>query len=706
MPSAKRYLPALFLVVAIFLHGCSPRGTAPGTSDRKGFLVHVPRDAEGFLALHEPAKHWEEIASGLGPLLNDPAARTAWSRSPAGRLFEPFATTPAAAEWASAFRDAAGEEMFVMLGPGTAAQLAALQQIKRLFEAARLRNLFTPGAGMEMEVPETSPGQAGEEDLPTAAFTEVIVPLPPAMEEALQRFVREFAIPPVVLGAKIPPSSALPALLDKWVAALPEKIRRDKVAVASRGEFTRVRLPLAAVIPRDTAIRARDMLSANIGDPYTATYIVRDLLAKMTTVSFGRVEGYFLMTVGTHDGLPPLAKDPAHSLAANPAISGLAADPDAALAALFYADPMLVSLAATPPPVGEYLDAALDAALEFAPADRIRALRDAAAPLRLQSEELFRPRISAAGGIVTVSDKGWRAEMLGGSFAPRLAMDNASPLLPPDRALALLWTEHWEKGYAAKLLQFSVGMTTFAKDWFDALGPVFMDEKQLARTRAILAWLQPAEPNKLEEAAGLVAGGLGQDTALALSLDGEMPGPPLAPASAESASLPRIALAAEVQDAGRLAAAWNSLVSAPSVSRWPAPTVTAIADGGSCHEYSIPLGGPDLAPAVTMREDRWILGSSGRFTQLVAKLPGTSGADPSVQSVTIRTAPISAFAAGWAKALQADPTLAPLVKNILPPEPATLSAAAEILEKPRQFKYEARWENETLRRVFELAPAP
>lgn len=686
-----RFLPALLIAAAVLFAGCG-RQSPPAHWAQSGFVLNVPKDAEGFVALYQPAQSWREISAALSPLLNDTAARESWARTPAGRLLQPFLATPAAAEWSAAMQQAADEEVFVMFGQGTAAQMASLQQVKRLFEAARLRNLFTPAAPVEMQMPDAVPEETSPDDLPQAAFNEVIVPLPPAMEEALQRFVREFAIPPVLLGAKLRPDAALPALLEKWAAGLPDKIQRDKITIAPHGEFTRVRLPLALVIPRESAVRARDMLAANIGDPYTATYIVRDLLAKTTIVCFGRIGPYFVISAGTHDSLPALAADPANSLAASPLMSRLAPGTGTRLAALFYADPIMVSLAATPPPFGEYLDAALESALEFAPADRIRPLREAAAPLRLQAEELLRPRISAAAGTISATDTTWRAEMFGGSFAPRLAMENATPLLPADPALAIVWTERWEKDYASKLLRLAASAAKFAGDWFDALGPVFLDESQLTRERAIVALMQPVGGTQSDEAAQLLCSGLGRDTAFALAHG--------------DALLPKAAIAADVENRTDLAAAWSALVSGPTSPRWPAPEPEQLAGGGALYAFPLPLGDPDLSPSLAIDDNLWILGTSAPFARFLATLPREAKRDPSVQSVVIRTAPIAAFAGKWASSSQGEATLPAFVGGFMPQDPKTLAAAAEVLRIPRLFEYSARWENDTLHRVFELSPAP
>ncbi len=705
-----RFFPAVLLITVLFaVAGC--RKIEPETADNPwadtGFLRHVPADAEGYVSMVRPRDLWRTIAPAWQPLLDAPALHESWQRTTPGRLAGAYLEAPATAPLLEALAEAADQEVFVVLGAGTGAQLASLQQIKRLFAAAQLRNLFTPLPPADTPDAEDVPLEELPEDLASAAFTEVIVPLPPAMQETLEKFVRDAAIPPLVLGAKITPDSTLPRLLEEWVAGLPEKLPRDKVPAGPHGEFTRVRLPVTMLVPTNVAVRARDILAVNIGDPYAATYIIRDLLAKVTTLGFGQMHGYFVISVGTETGLPVLAGSEENSLITAPAVQRLEPLLAAGHAALFYADPLVVSLAAAPPPVAEYLDAAMESALEFAPAEKINPLRDAADKLRTQAGELFRPRAAAVGGLVQSTGDAWRAELFGGSFAPRLALGNAAPLVAPGPGVDLLWTESWEEGYARRLLDFTAGLAAFAADWIEALGPVFLDDTQQSRANALLQLVgKPVE--QLEHTAGkLIDGALDPHVFFALALDGTVPRPPLLPATVENALLPRLAAGAGLRDREALSRGWQELTAAgPDPARWPEPLVSSDPGGVESYEYPLPLGGPDLGLTVTVTGQRWILGSSRPFNQSVAALPSPAAGQVAVQTIELTTPPLATFAAACAAALTAEPSLAESIGKPVLSDPGTLEAAARVLQTPRRFRYEARWEKDMLHRVLELTPAP
>lgn len=704
----QRLPVALLAALLLAAAGCGrdkeePAAPPENLADVFPFLRHAPGDSEAFLAVRHPAGIWRRFAAAWEPVLSDPGVRESWEETAAGRLADAFLAAPRTPDLLEALREASEHEMFVLCGRGTSSQLASLQQAKRLFEAARLRNLFTPWPAAD-NPEEELPLEEIAEDPARAAFTEVVVPLPPAMQETLEEFVRNAAVPPLLLGAKLPADAALPGLLEEWAAALPEKIPRDRVVRGGQDTFTRVRLPVTMLVPSAVAARARDILAANIGDVYAATYIVRDLLSKVTTLGFGRRHGWFVVSLGDESGFPEPASAPDDSLAAVPALRALEAWPAGNAEAVIYADRLVVGLAAAPPPVAEYLDAALESALEFAPAETIGPIRAQAAPLRAQAAELFRPRTFPFAGVLQQSGGAWRAEMSGGSLAPRLAAANADPLLTPDAAVDLLWTEQWEDGYVRRLAEFAGGMAAFAGSWVEALGPVFLEGTNRGVAEGVLRGVAGPAERLAGNAAELVGHALGPQVALAVSFDGTMPSAPLLPAAAGKAILPRVAAVAALRDRDSLARVWADLTATGRQTPWPPPPGTTEADGAVSYLYPLPSGGPDLGAVVTMTDSRWILGNSRAYNEIVGVLPGDR--DAAVQTIEFSTAPLATFAAAWSEALAAEPSLAPLLGGLLPDDPQTLSALADVLKSPRSLRYEAKWDDGTLRRVVELGPAP
>jgi hypothetical protein len=703
---ARRFRPTVALLLAVAaLSGC---GRAPEPREvwgKAGFVAHLSARTEACLSIRGAAAWGPSVTATWWPLVSGPARGDTWLRRPEGRLLEAFLQAPDTGALAAAVLASGGEEVCVAFGPGTAEQLASLQQVKRLFEAARIRNLFTPAPAADLFPPGAdTPGDDWPEDLAVAAFSEVIVPLPPVMQEALENFVRHAAIPPVLAAFRSGDGENIPlaAFLEAWAAGLPDNIPRDRVEFPGHGAFTRVRLPVMSVVPREVAVRARDILAANIGDPSTATDLIRTLMAKTTTLCFGRTRGYFVISVGTGDPLRGLARDFADSLPAGGGLDRLTPLLGPDHAALLYADPLIVSLAAAPPPVGEYLDAALESALEFAPAGQIRALREAAAPLREEAAELFHPRVAALAGLLATGEDGWKAEVFGGSFAPRLATDNAVPLLAADGQVALLWTEHWEKGYAARLSVFAARAAAFADLWLEVLGPVFLDDADHDRAGRILGQLAGATAAFRHGAAPLLERAFDRGVALVVGLDGVMPPPPFAPAG--EAVLPRVAVAADLRDPRALADLRQRLTADPAMARAEPSGTTA--GGSATFTYPLPLAGPDLSPSVSVGHGRWVAGSAPSFTAAVTTWPRAPREHASVQAIAATTAPFAALASAWAGAFAEETNLPCPPTDLIPADPATLRAVAALLQTPRRLVYETRWHQGTLHRVIRLQDVP
>lgn len=696
-------LLVLGLVLGLSLSACRRAPEHVGSWDDVPAAQLAPADSEGFLLIREAGSLRGSLAPAWRNLSADPAVLAAWKTTPWSRILE--ALVPEADQTAQFLADFTAGDTFVILGPGTATQLATVQQVKRLFEAARLRNLFTPlpPSGVPAEMPE--PLDDPSVNLESAAFTEVMVPLPPAMEAALEHFVQTAQVPPVIFGGQLPAGSNVPARLAAWAEGLPPHVTRDTFDFEG-SPFVRVNLLVANLVPREAAVRARDLLAANIGDPYNATLIVRGLLAKPTTISFGQARGFFLVCIGFPEGIPILAASADASLAAAPAMQPLVAHLGPGAVAVFHADALIAGLAASPPPVGEYLDAALESALEFAPSHRIRPLREAASFLRARAADLFKPRVSAASGVIRRDNARWSAEIFGGSLAPRLSGENARPLLGDAPSFGLVWNEHWEEGYARRLLEFTGKLAAFSADWTDALGPDFPEAGRSTGSpsgalQGPAAGLAAVDPVLWDLA-------LGRQVALAVDLSGVAPPPPLLPEAAGRTSVPRLAIAAGAGDRRALQDIWGQLTAASDgnpLSTWPPPSTRTLPGGAVLHEYPLPLGRADLGAAVALDDSRWVLSTSPGFAETVAGAHG-GGKDRSIQTVTIETAPFARFASTWAEALEAEPSLAGWIPGFLPSTPAALRAAALLLQTPRRFHYEARWDNGAVRRSLVLEPSP
>lgn len=646
-----RHLFFALLALGLLLPAACRRNTpdvpAVDTWTHAGFLAQVPADAEAFLLFQQPREIFAELSRLLTPATNDPALRTVWQNSPWWPIAAEFHRAPAAAPLWPAWQDAAHHEFFVVLGTGAAAQLSDAQKIVRFFAAARLRNLFTPGAEImtDLEPVPLEPAENWSE----AAFTEVMTPLPPAMEEALEKFVRDAAVPPLMLAAKISDTSPLPTTVRTWMESLPPQIPRDEVTFPPHGNFSRVRIPLSLLVPSSAAIKARDILAAQIGDPYRASHIVRQLLSSPCVISCGRIGEYFVVTAGTEDGRPLLASEPERSLTTLPIVQQIQPWHGASTAALLYAAEPLVRQTSRPPPLHEYLDAAMESAYEFAPADRIKPLQSAAADLRRQIDHLFNPHIAPLAAALLRDNRTWTWQSFGGSLAPRFARENATPVFSTAAPAPVVWNENWQPGYAGHFLNFIDGLTHFISAWVEALRGVFPEPlafsglPQLPVTPETLIWINEA----ISPQFGLVA------------------------AARRNDAFPEFAVAAAVGDAD----SWNAST-------------------------------PALLRGATLINDRALFAFPSTYAATAANFVSSEGSSPGVQLMRMDTALLADSLSAWSAQLRSSPDNMTNLSDHWLFEPEAIDSLAAMFRTPRRITAATFWEDKMLRRTLTLEPTP
>lgn len=674
--------------------GCDQKPPATPSWDNAGFVTHVPRDTEGFLSLQKPMKHWRHLQPMWNTFLSDPALQASWRKSPWGQIAGTITSSETLAPLGRAILEADSDEYIFILQRGAATPLAAALQMQRLFKSARLQNLFTPSPAENIS--SELPTKSHADSLEAAAFTDISVPLTPAMEEALKKIVKDISVPPFLVGIKLhAKDESLPKAFKTWAEALSDKFLREKFVLAPHGEFTRVRTQIAYLLPKGAAQRGRDALAATIGDPYTATDLLRTFISKPIVISFGEAFGYFFVMIGPDNASPVFAENFETSLAALPAMAPLASQSPSKIAALFYADALLVGLSVPPPPLQKYLDAALVTALEFAPAEHVESLSTSATTLQRQTDALFHPLVAAVSGTITREESGWNADVFGGPLPPRLAQENGRPLLEMNPDWALLWTEYWQDDYSGNLLQFAGNLSAFAAQWTTDLGPLILDPKKSAWIEKLLHVLQESSAHLAQIEPTSWDTAFDRRRALALAFDKATP-------TAGKSLWPRVALMAGIQDRKVLGENGAALAS----SLWHPTHTNSLPSGGISYEFSWPSEKPNEGLTVTLENQRWILGFPSSFTQTLGEAPTPLRGTDSLQRIYLTTVPWAALATTWADAIEADPSLAIYLPDFLPHNPQTLRTTAILLQEPYQLRYEARWEGKLLHRTIQLSPHP
>lgn len=170
-------------------------------------------------------------------------------------------------------------------------------------------------------------------------------------------------------------------------------------------------------------------------------------------------------------------------------------------------------------------------------------------------------------GAVAMLDEGFKFETFGGTNMPNIQGEQANKLgdigKTPDVALFANWSSNPAyntkmKGYMEALVETSYAVAKNASAW---------DIKENEQYEQFRGYFTMFEENFSKDAVVLwdavstdLAGGLGNETALIIDLNGEMPPLPDVPQElVKDGKFPRISLIQPVKDRAKLAAAWDKI---------------------------------------------------------------------------------------------------------------------------------------------------
>jgi hypothetical protein len=157
--------------------------------------------------------------------------------------------------------------------------------------------------------------------------------------------------------------------------------------------------------------------------------------------------------------------------------------------------------------------------------------------------------------------------------------------------------------------------------------------------------------------------GLGSQGGVIVDLKGGMPKgiPGLPNVLQNEGKVPRIAVAADVADRAKLAAAWEALVpelneaflkipgQEPGSELQVPDVITDESDGLVTHYMSFPFFTNDFLPSLSLNDEVLILGTSKQFAQGLAAAAKTGGGEIRGTYMMINFAEFHRFAEGWLK---------------------------------------------------------
>ena len=156
-------------------------------------------------------------------------------------------------------------------------------------------------------------------------------------------------------------------------------------------------------------------------------------------------------------------------------------------------------------------------------------------------------------------------------------------------------------------------------------------------------------------------GGLGSQSGIIVDLKGGMPKgiPGMPKVLIDEGKVPRIALAADVTDRAKLAAAWEQLVPAIDEAAKAIPgqepgsefqlpgVVTLDSDDLVTHHFSLPFITPDFLPSISLNDELFFLSSSKQFSEGLAASVKSGSGDIRGSYVMVNFKELHSYVEGW-----------------------------------------------------------
>lgn len=473
--------------------------------------------------------------------------------------------------------------------------------------------------------------------------------------------------PPVLMGFKAGKvRTEFDATLKQALGALPPTVELSTYKVGDKYDFQSLSITVRKVVPQFQEANMLLQLKEVLGDEALAKSAVDAIMAKRFEVSWGWVEDYLIVSLGT---------DHAHvKFASSDADSALSIPEVAARAALFagknpisleYYSKALFDVISTPTELAKPFAEITQSLQGIIAPEAIAGMTSDVKRLEIKVQDLMKTVNSAQVG-VSYLEGGFRMDALGG---PRSA--NATPAQPllfstlstPTTALSIVGHDDGTDG--AKVADIIEDGAAMVWGWYEKYGRTMVPEdgKQGAAMAEAMALPMVKDFWKSCRQLGKA---FGDNSAVLLDLNGAFPPAPQAPKIVlDSGKIPRLAIALELKDRAALSEAWKGFekiikqaialipqgADAPPV---PEPVMKKEGDV-EIHYVDLPMKLGDLLPHIAISKDKWMLSTSPTYSAELAKLP-TTGTTKQDADLQMNFGAVATFADHWVKLMASNPT--------------------------------------------------
>ena len=451
--------------------------------------------------------------------------------------------------------------------------------------------------------------------------------------DSLIPLATKLELPPILMGYKAGKVRAeFDGIIKQVLDGAPPTVDKGTFKVADKYDFQSLSVTVRKVIPQGQEEAIVGQLKELLGDEAAAKSAVAALMAKRFEVSWGWVEDYLVLSLGT---------DHAHvKLATGDADSALSIPEVAARAALFagknpiglgYQSKSFFDSISTPMDLAKQFGEVTQSLKGIIAPDAILGMTADVKKLEAKVDAIMKTVNSSAVG-VSYLEGGIRMDSLGG---PRSANAVAaepltfSTLATPTTALAMVSRSNSASGpKTGDLIEDGAAMVW---SWYEKYGKKMIPEDGKQGAAMAEAMGVPIVKDFWKSCRQLGAA-FGDNSAILVDLNGPFPPAPGVPKVVlDGGKIPRLAITLELKDRASLSEAWKGFdkiikqaiafipqgADAPPI---PEPTMKKEGDV-EIHYVELPVKLGDMLPHIAISKDKWILSTSTSYSAELAKLP-------------------------------------------------------------------------------------
>jgi hypothetical protein len=474
-------------------------------------------------------------------------------------------------------------------------------------------------------------------------------------------------MPPVLLAMKAVKAKAdidggIAMALEQLGMRLPPGVEIGKFKLADKHDFQNITLNGAKLVEAMQEEMIRGRLADLLGDEGKAKQAVEALKSKRIEIAFGWVGDYLFVSFGSDHAHLKFAAGDADSALALPAVARRAAQ---------FLDKKPLGLAYASAGMFEKLHGKLEFAESFKKLsdelagllkpEHITAMQADVKRIEGKAQALYAAKFDP---MVSVSywDGGIRGEGFGGT--QQTAFDTSKPLgfgSLLSKSVFLFADGRSNPANAGKYADLLEEGASTLWSWYEKYGRTMVPENERQGAAMVEAMAIPMVKD-FWAACRTMSKALGDESALVLDFNGNVPKIPNLPPGLVDGKVPRMAWVSDLKDRAGVSEAWKGFdkiikqlaAFAPGGAPIPEPQMKKEGDV-EIHFIEPPIPTDDFLPHVAITKDRWIISTSPSFTKEITSKPAVAGGAPLGSEWRVQIPAACDLAEAWLKVVDKDP---------------------------------------------------